>query len=62
MKTLQEVECEHVMNVLQYVNNDRSKAAKILGVSRGLLYRRLKAYGRVKHFLSKRGDCELTNL
>ncbi|MGB7219605.1 MAG: sigma-54 dependent transcriptional regulator [Vicinamibacterales bacterium] len=38
---LQEVEREHIVDVLQQVNGNRMAAARILGISRRALYRRL---------------------
>lgn len=50
MKTLKEIEREHVLQVLEFTNNDRSKAAKALGIGRQTLYRYLKQYAKTKHY------------
>jgi two-component system NtrC family response regulator len=42
-QTLQEIEREHILKVLDYVNGHRTKAAKILGVGRKTLYRKIQA-------------------
>ena len=42
IKTLGELEQEHIRNVLALCNEDVSKAAKQLGISRATLYRKLK--------------------
>ncbi len=42
LKTLQDVENEYIDKVLRLVGNNKSKAAKILGIDRVSLYRRLK--------------------
>jgi two-component system NtrC family response regulator len=41
--TLQEVEREHIIKVLNFVNGRRAKAAEILGIGRKTLYRKLQA-------------------
>ena len=41
-QTLQEIEREHILKVLDYVNGHRTKAAKILGVGRKTLYRKIQ--------------------
>jgi len=38
---LEEVEREHILDVLRQVNGNRMAAAKLLGISRRALYRRL---------------------
>jgi ActR/RegA family two-component response regulator len=40
-RTLDEVEHEHVMRVLEHVGGNKSRAAKILGISRPALDRKL---------------------
>jgi two-component system NtrC family response regulator len=40
---LREVEREHIINVLHYVNGRRAKAAEMLGIGRKTLYRKLQA-------------------
>jgi two-component system response regulator HydG len=42
---LDEVEREHILDVLRQVNGNRMAAAKLLGISRRALYRRLDAFG-----------------
>jgi DNA-binding NtrC family response regulator len=44
-RTLDELERNHIMNVLNETGGCYSKAAKILGVSRSTLYNKAKAYG-----------------
>ena len=41
-QTLQEIEREHILKVLDYVNGHKTKAAKILGVGRKTLYRKIQ--------------------
>ena len=41
---LAKVEKEHIFRVLRYVDDNRAKAAEILGISRKTLYRKLKGY------------------
>jgi len=41
-RTLAEVEAEHIRNVLESVNNNKTKAAKILGIDRKTLREKLK--------------------
>jgi two-component system NtrC family response regulator len=43
--TLREVEREHIIKVLHYVNGRRAKAAEMLGIGRKTLYRKLQALG-----------------
>ena len=45
-RTLEEVEWEHILNVLASVDNNKSRAADILGISRKTLHRKLNAMGR----------------
>jgi two-component system, NtrC family, response regulator HydG len=42
---LDDVEREHVLEILRQVNGNRSAAAKMLGISRRALYRRLERHG-----------------
>jgi two-component system, NtrC family, response regulator len=42
--TLESVEKSHILKILQYVNGNRQKAARVLGVSRKTLYRKLAKY------------------
>src|SRR5437870_975806 len=41
---LEEIEREHILEVLRQVNGNRMAAAKILGISRRALYRRLERH------------------
>jgi two-component system NtrC family response regulator len=41
-QTLQELEREHILKVLDYVNRHKTKAAKILGIGRKTLYRKIQ--------------------
>ena len=41
-QTLQEIEREHILRVLDYVNGHKTKAAKILGIGRKTLYRKIQ--------------------
>lgn len=43
--TLREVEREHIIKVLNFVNGRRAKAAEILGIGRKTLYRKLQTMG-----------------
>jgi two-component system response regulator AtoC len=43
--TLQEIERKHIIKVLREAKGNKLQAARILGVSRGTLYRRLRLYG-----------------
>ena len=47
-KTLQEVEKDHIMKVLEYCEGNRTKASKILGISRVNLIAKIKRYGLEK--------------
>jgi len=40
-----EAEREHIITTLRLTMGNKRKAAKLLRISRGTLYRRLKAYG-----------------
>ena len=42
-QTLQEIEREHILNVLDFVGGRRAMAAEILGIGRRTLYRKLQA-------------------
>lgn len=44
-KSLEEMERSHIMNVLQSVAFNKSKAAMILGIDRATLYRKAQRYG-----------------
>src|SRR5205814_8636443 len=41
---LDEIEREHILEVLRQVNGNRMAAAKVLGISRRALYRRLERH------------------
>lgn len=43
--TLEELEKKHILSVLNKTGNNKQKAAKILGLSRQALYRKLNKYG-----------------
>lgn len=43
-KTLDQVECEHIMKVLQFCDFNISKTAEVLAVDRGTLYRKAEKY------------------
>jgi DNA-binding NtrC family response regulator len=43
--TLEEVERRHILQVLETVSGNKSRAAKVLGLDRKTLYRRLEGYG-----------------
>ncbi|MCM2359920.1 MAG: sigma-54 dependent transcriptional regulator [Geobacteraceae bacterium] len=45
IKPLQEVEREHIENILTFAGNEKKRAAKILGISRPTLDRRIREYG-----------------
>ncbi|MBX7254822.1 MAG: hypothetical protein K1Y02_00575 [Candidatus Hydrogenedentes bacterium] len=42
VRLLEEVESEHILAVLRHCKNSRAKAAKLLGVGRNTLWRKLK--------------------
>jgi transcriptional regulator of acetoin/glycerol metabolism len=44
VQSLDDVERKHIVQVLKQVNGNKLKAAKLLKISRGTLYRRLRAY------------------
>jgi DNA-binding NtrC family response regulator len=45
---LEDIERDHILDVLRQVNGNRMKAAKVLGISRRALYRRLERH-RLEH-------------
>ncbi|MEJ5300414.1 MAG: sigma-54 dependent transcriptional regulator [Thermodesulforhabdaceae bacterium] len=45
LSSLEEIEKEHIRKVLSFTNHQLGKAAKILGLSRTTLWRKLKKYG-----------------
>lgn len=44
ISTLRDVERDHILRVLREAKGNKLKAAEVLGISRGTLYRRLRAY------------------
>ncbi|MCX8123601.1 MAG: sigma-54 dependent transcriptional regulator [Spirochaetes bacterium] len=44
-KAMEEFEKKHILYVLSLAHNNKSKAAKMLGISRSVLYEKLKKYG-----------------
>ena len=45
LKTLHEMEREHILKVLAVVDHNQTEAAQILGIGRSTLWRKLKEYG-----------------
>ena len=45
IKPLQELEREHIENILAFTNHEKKRAARILGISRPTLDRRIREYG-----------------
>ncbi len=45
IRPLHRVEKEHIENILAFTNNEKKRAAKILGISRPTLDRRIREYG-----------------
>ena len=45
LPSLADVEQQHILKVMDAVGNSRTKAADVLGISRGALWRKLKQYG-----------------
>jgi len=43
-RTLAEVEADHILNVLAYVNGNKTRAAEILGITRKTLREKLKKF------------------
>jgi two-component system NtrC family response regulator len=43
--TLEELEQRHILRVLEHHNDNRSAAARALGISRATLYEKLHKYG-----------------
>ena len=41
-QTLQEIEREHILKVLDFVNGHKTKAAKLLGIGRKILYHKIQ--------------------
>jgi len=46
LRSLKEIEREHILNILNKVSDNKVKAAKILGISRQKLYRKISEYAR----------------
>ena len=46
---LAEVEEKHILNTLRYCKNNRAEAARILGIGRNTLWRKLKAFEQAHH-------------
>jgi len=44
-KAIEDFEKKHIAHVLSLAHNNKSKAAKMLGISRSVLYEKLKKYG-----------------
>jgi transcriptional regulator of acetoin/glycerol metabolism len=44
IKTLDEIEKEHIMNVLEKCGGCKGEAAKLLGIDRKTLFRKLKSF------------------
>ncbi len=44
MRTLSDVECEHITAVMKEVGGNKKRAAEVLGIDRSTLYSKLKAY------------------
>jgi transcriptional regulator of acetoin/glycerol metabolism len=47
-KSVQDIQKTHLINVLRLTKGNKRQAAKMLSMSRGTLYRRLKEYGLEK--------------
>jgi DNA-binding NtrC family response regulator len=47
IKPLQELEREHIENILAFTNHEKKRAAQILGISRPTLDRRIREYGLI---------------
>jgi len=45
LRSLQEVEADHIRNVLQRLEGNQTQAAKVLGISRSTLWRKMSEYG-----------------
>jgi DNA-binding NtrC family response regulator len=43
--SIQDIEREHIKSVLRFTKGNKREAARMLKISRGTLYRRLKDYG-----------------
>lgn len=51
-KTLEQMELEHIEKALAFVENNKSKAAQILGVTVKTLYNKLHYYGIFEKYAS----------
>jgi two-component system response regulator HydG len=47
VKTLADMEREAILNTIRTLNGDKLQAAKLLGIGKTTLYRKLKEYGIV---------------
>jgi two-component system NtrC family response regulator len=45
IKSLDELERQHILSVLKQAGNNKTQAAKLLGIGAATLYRKLKEYG-----------------
>ena len=52
IKTLEQLEIEHIENVLALLDNNKAKAAEALGVTTKTLYNKLHAYGLFEKYAS----------
>lgn len=43
--TLEELECDYIQKVLHHVSDNKTRAAKILGINRVSLWRKIKSMG-----------------
>lgn len=48
IRTLKEVEREHIENVLNVLDGNKTAAARALGLDRRTLYRKIERWGRKK--------------
>ena len=55
---LAEVEKRHILRVLSSTNNNKTRAAKILGIDTKTLYNKLKAYGAAAQAARRRQQSE----
>jgi transcriptional regulator of acetoin/glycerol metabolism len=52
------IERQHILRVLKAVNGHRTQAAKILGLDRKTLYRKLETYDQAEVELALQGSTE----
>jgi len=45
IKSLEDIESEHIQQVLRFTRQNKAQAAKLLGIRRGTLYQKMKKYG-----------------